>query len=65
LLVASEAFDVFHDPTGNKLPADSKSLAISLTFRSQERTLTTEEVNAATDRIKAHLKSALAVGFRE
>ena len=65
LLAASEAFDVFHDPTGNKLPADSKSLAISLTFRSQERTLTTEEVNAATDRIKAHLKSALAVGFRE
>ncbi len=65
LLASIEAFDVFHDPTGNKLPADSKSLAISLTFRSPERTLNTEEVNAATDRIKAHLKSALAVGFRE
>ncbi len=65
LLADFEAFDVFHDPTGNKLPGDSKSLAISLTFRSPERTLNTEEVNAATDRIKDHLKSALAVGFRE
>ncbi len=65
LLASFEAFDVFHDPSGNKLPADSKSLAISLTFRCSERTLNTEEVNAATDRIKARLKSALAVGFRE
>ncbi|MEX1118028.1 MAG: phenylalanine--tRNA ligase subunit beta [Terrimicrobiaceae bacterium] len=65
LLAGFDAFDVFHDPTGNKLPADSKSLAISLTFRSPDRTLNTEEVNAATDRIKARLKSALAVGFRE
>jgi len=65
LLAAFTAFDVFHDPTGNKLPADSKSLAISLTFRSSERTLNTEEVNAATDRIKARLKSVFAVGFRE
>jgi phenylalanyl-tRNA synthetase beta chain len=65
LLTTFSAFDVFHDPTGNKLPADSKSLAISLTFRSAERTLHTEEVNAATDRIKSRLKSVLAVGFRE
>lgn len=65
LLERFAPFDVFHDPTGKRLPADKKSLAISLTFRSSQRTLTTEEVNAATDRIKERLKTALAVSFRE
>jgi phenylalanyl-tRNA synthetase beta subunit len=36
-----------------------------LTFRSSERTLTAEEVNAATDRIKATLRESLGVDFRE
>jgi phenylalanyl-tRNA synthetase beta chain len=65
LLMGFKPFDVFQDPTGQKLSADSKSLAISLTFQSSERTLQTEEVNAATDRIKSRLKSVLAVSFRE
>ncbi len=65
LLVEVCPLNVFHDPSGEKLPMDSKSLAISLTFRSSERTLQTEEVNAATDRIKDRLRSVLAVGFRE
>lgn len=41
---AVEVFDVYR---GAGLPADRKSLAFSLAFRSGERTLTDEEVNAA------------------
>jgi phenylalanyl-tRNA synthetase beta chain len=65
LLVDVRLFDVFRDPKGEKLPADRKSLAFSLTFRSNERTLTSEEINAACDRLKAHLKKSLSVDFRE
>lgn len=65
LLKSLTLFDLFVDPTGKKLPADRKSLAISLTFRSDERTLTTEEVNATMDRLKAGLKKHLGVDFRE
>ena len=65
LLESVSLFDLFTDPSGKNLPADRKSLAISLTFRSAERTLTTEEVNATTDRLKAGLKRCLEVDFRE
>ena len=65
LLESVSLFDLFTDPSGNNLPADRKSLAISLTFRSAERTLMTEEVNATTDRLKAGLKGRLGVDFRE
>ncbi len=65
LLSLIEPFDVFTDPTGTKLPADRKSLAISLTFRAAGRTLNTEEVNAASDRLKKSLRDKLAVDFRE
>jgi phenylalanyl-tRNA synthetase beta chain len=65
LLESVSLFDLFTDPAGKKLPSDRKSLAISLTFRSGERTLTTEEVNATTDRLKAGLKERLGVDFRE
>ncbi len=65
LLEAVELFDLFADPTGEKLPADKKSLAISLTFRAPGRTLTAEEVSAATDRIRDSLRSGLGVDFRE
>jgi phenylalanyl-tRNA synthetase, beta subunit, non-spirochete bacterial len=65
LLAGMQVFDVFADDTGAKLPADRKSLAFSLTFRSPERTLTAEEVTAACDRLKAGLRSQLGVDFRE
>jgi phenylalanyl-tRNA synthetase beta chain len=65
LLESVRLFDLFTDPTAQKIPADKKSLAISLTFRSAERTLTTEEVNAATDRIKAALRDKVGGDFRE
>lgn len=65
LLHSVELFDLFTDPKGEKIPADKKSLAVSLTFRSAERTLTADEVNAATDRIKAVLREKTGVDFRE
>ncbi len=65
LLAGVEPFDIFTDDSGAKLPADRKSLAFSLTFRSPERTLTTEEVNAAADRLKSRLREQLGIEFRE
>jgi phenylalanyl-tRNA synthetase beta chain len=65
LLESVSLFDLFTDPSGKNLSADKKSLAISLTFRSGERTLTSEEVTATTDRFKAGLKERLGVDFRE
>jgi phenylalanyl-tRNA synthetase beta chain len=65
LLVRIEPFDIYRDPSGERLPADRKSIAISLTFRAQERTLGSEEVNAACERLKQQLKARLAVDFRE
>jgi phenylalanyl-tRNA synthetase beta chain len=65
LLAEVAPFDVFTDPSGQKLPADRKSIAISLTFRTPGRTLSGEEVNAACERIKQTLKRELPADFRE
>ncbi|HEY3899099.1 MAG TPA: phenylalanine--tRNA ligase subunit beta [Chthoniobacter sp.] len=65
LLAGVELFDVFADPTGSRIPADKKSVAYSLTYRSSEKTLTADEVNAAHTRLKERLKSTLAVTLRE
>jgi len=65
LLESIGLFDIFTDPKGEKIPADKKSLAVSLSFRSPERTLTADEVNAATDRIRAALRAKAGIEFRE
>ena len=65
LLAGVELFDVFTDPTGAKVPVDRKSLAYSLTYRSAERTLTADEVNAAHTKLKERLKADLGVALRE
>ncbi len=65
LLANVELFDIFTDPSGQKVPADKKSLAYSLTYRSSERTLTADEVNAAHSRLKERLTSGLGVQLRE
>jgi phenylalanyl-tRNA synthetase beta chain len=65
LLADIALFDVFADASGEKIPTDKKSLAYSLTYRSPERTLTADEVNAAHTRLKERLKDALAVTLRE
>lgn len=64
LLAGVELFDVFTDASGAKIPADKKSLAYSLTYRSTERTLTADEVNTAHSKLKERLKS-LGVALRE
>jgi phenylalanyl-tRNA synthetase beta chain len=65
LLAEIQLFDLFSDPAGIRVPAGQKSLAYSLTYRSAERTLTADEVNAAHARLKERLKAALNVSFRE
>jgi phenylalanyl-tRNA synthetase beta chain len=64
LLIKSELFDVFTDPTGTKLPMDRKSTAWTLTYRNSEKTLETAEVEAAHARILAALQKALPVTIR-
>ena len=64
LLAGVDAFDVFVDSSGEKVPLDQKSIAISLTFRSPERTLSGEEVNIACERLKENLGSKLGIDFR-
>ncbi len=65
LLESVRLFDLFIDVKGEKIPSDKKSMAISLTFRSPERTLTSDEIQGATDRVKAALKDRVGVDFRE
>ncbi len=65
LLTDVELFDVFSDPTGEKVPADKKSLAYSLTYRAEDRTLKAEEVAAAHARLKERLAAAFDLQFRE
>lgn len=64
LLAGVELFDVFTDASGAKIPADGKSLAYSLTYRSAARTLTADEVNAAHAKLKERLR-ALGAELRE
>jgi phenylalanyl-tRNA synthetase beta chain len=64
LLVDSFCFDVFTDPTGKKLAADKKSMAYSLTYRSEAATLTSEQVTTAHERILKLLTETLPITFR-
>jgi phenylalanyl-tRNA synthetase beta chain len=52
---AVEAVGVFDVYQGTGLPEGRKSLAFSLTFRSQERTLTDEEVNLAFTKLQQEI----------
>lgn len=65
LLTGVSVFDVFSDTEGKKVPLGKKSVAYSLTFSSAERTLNSEEVNEAQQRIKACLKTCLGASLRE
>ncbi len=61
-LVDIRLFDIFR---GKSLGDGRKSMAYSLTYRSQERTLTDETVNAMHDRIKDSLRTELQADIRE
>src|SRR5271165_2737541 len=65
LLVDVCLFDLFVDSTGEKVPADKKSIACSLTYRATDRTLAQDEANAAHGRVKSQLAERLGVTFRE
>jgi len=57
-----ELFDVFR---GRNVPAGQKSMAYAFTYRQAERTLTDAEVNAAHDKLVAHLQQRLGAIVRE
>ena len=64
LLVSAECFDVFTDPTGRKIAADSKSLAYRFHYREATRTLKTEEIDTAHQKMLEALTKGLGVKFR-
>jgi phenylalanyl-tRNA synthetase beta chain len=59
-----ECFDVFSDPSGEKLAADRKSMAYRFIYRAPDRTLKTEEVEAAHQQVLQALIKELSVQFR-
>lgn len=64
LLVAASCFDVFSDPRGERLAVGRKSLAYTMTYRSGERTLTSQEVDAAHAAVCAELLKHARVSLR-
>ena len=65
LLARIELFDLFAGKGAENLGAGRKSLAYSLTYSDKNRTLTSDEVSAAHDRIRERLKRDLGVELRE
>lgn len=61
LLSESEVFDIY---TGKGIPDGKKSLAYSLTFASQNRTLTDDEINKAVEKIIERLEKELKAELR-
>jgi phenylalanyl-tRNA synthetase beta chain len=64
LLQSFECFDVFTDPTGQKLDAAKKSIAYRFVYRAADRTLKTEEIDAAHKKVLDALVQTLGVTFR-
>jgi phenylalanyl-tRNA synthetase beta chain len=61
---AVEAVELFDLYTGQGLPEGKKSLAFSLSFRSPERTLTDDEVNAAFAKIQQDIAADGTISVR-
>lgn len=60
-----EGIDLFDVYKGKQVPEGMKSMAYSLTFRAEDRTLTDEEVNKAMDKIINSLKNTFNARLRE
>jgi phenylalanyl-tRNA synthetase beta chain len=60
-----ELFDRFQDPTGVKVPAGHQSLAVALTYRASDKTLTDVEVNQFHDQVKQALIKKTGAVIRE
>jgi phenylalanyl-tRNA synthetase beta chain len=65
LLQGFALFDVFTDTTGQKLAADRKSLAYSLTYRASDRTLEAAEIDRVHAKILDSLRKELPVELRQ
>lgn len=64
LLVAYECFDLFTDPTGQKIAADRKSIAYRFHYRASERTLVLKEIDEAHKRILELIGKIEGLAFR-
>ncbi|MBK1833449.1 phenylalanine--tRNA ligase subunit beta [Roseibacillus ishigakijimensis] len=64
LLVSARCVSLFSDPSGEKIAADKKSVAYSLLYRSENKTLKAKEVDEAHQALLAHLEKSLPVAFR-
>ncbi|CAG7614084.1 Phenylalanine--tRNA ligase beta subunit [Paenibacillus solanacearum] len=62
LLESIQVFDIY---TGERLGADKKSVAISLVYRTPERTLTDEEVSELHARVVADLETSFGAELRK
>lgn len=62
---ALEDFHLFDVYQGEKIPAGRRSLAFSLTFRLEDRTLQDDEVNTIIDRIIHELSSRFGATIRQ
>jgi len=62
VLESVQFFDLY---TGKQVPEDKKSIAFSLQFGSLERTLTSDEVDAAQEMIVNHLRNSFAAELRK
>jgi phenylalanyl-tRNA synthetase beta chain len=64
LLVSYECFDLFTDPSGQKIAADRKSIAYRFHYRDSTRTLKANEVDAAHQNILNLLKTINGLEYR-
>ena len=62
LLIKSEVFDVYE---GNNLPQGKRSIAYSLTFGANDRTLTDEEINPIIEKIIVGLEKTFSAELRK
>ncbi len=62
LLVANKVFDVY---TGKGIEENKKSIAYSLEFGAQDRTLTDEEINASMEKVIAALEKEFGAELRK
>lgn len=64
LLISYECFDLFTDPSGQKIAADRKSIAYRFNYRASDRTLKANEVDAAHQNILKLLSGISGLVFR-
>lgn len=64
LLISCECFDLFTDPSGQKIAADRKSIAYRFQYRAADRTLKANEVDAAHQNILKLLSGINGLVFR-